>query len=119
MSSNSSTTSGFSQLKSGCSGAKRWRYHSPSGTRVHAGPPKVESQSVGASLPSSPRPGRKTYRARSGLPGPAASAAWNQTCWSEEWLGTMSTITRMPWSWASAISRSASSSVPKSGSMSR
>jgi hypothetical protein len=31
-----------------------------------------------------------------GAAGAAASASWNQTCWSEEWLGTRSTITRMP-----------------------
>ena len=119
MSSNSVTTSGFSQLKSGCSGANRWRYHSPSGSRVQAGPPKADSQSVGASSPCSPRPGRNTYRSRSGLPGPAARAAWNQRCWSEEWFGTMSMMTRRPSPCASAIMASASARLPKSGSMSR
>ena len=52
-------------------------------------------------------------------PGPAASAAWNHGCWSETWLGTMSTIVRMPSASASAISASASSSVPKAGSIAR
>ncbi len=56
-------TSGWSQFRSGCSGANRRRYHCPSGSRVHAGPPKQETQSVGGSEPSGPRPSRKTYRA--------------------------------------------------------
>ena len=35
-------------------------------------------------------------RARSGDPGAAASAARNQGCWSETWLGTMSSSTCRP-----------------------
>ena len=57
-------------------------------------------------------------RARSGEPGPAASAAWNQACWSEKWFGTTSIVTRMPRSWAAASSASKSASVPKIGSTS-
>ena len=72
---NSSWTAGWSQLKSGCSGAKRWRYHSPSGTRVQAGPPKRDSQSLGGSSPFWPRPLRKWKRSRRAEPGPSASAA--------------------------------------------
>src|SRR5215210_5727997 len=34
------------------------RYHSPSGTRCHAGPPNIDSQSLGGSEPSAPRPAR-------------------------------------------------------------
>ena len=35
-----------------------------------------------------------------GCPGALASAAWNQACSLEVWLGTRSTITRSPSSWA-------------------
>ena len=49
-----------------------------------------------ARRPSGPRPGRNQNRSRSGEPGPAASAAWNQACRSETWFGTMSMIVRMP-----------------------
>ena len=51
MSSCSAQTSGCSQLRSGCSGANRCRYHSPSATRVQAGPPKIDCQSFGGSSP--------------------------------------------------------------------
>ena len=70
----------------------------------HAGPPNTARQSFGGSEPSSPRPGRKTYRARSGEPGPAASAATNHGCSSEVWFGTMSSSTRRPSRCASSIS---------------
>ena len=66
-----------------------------------------------------PRPGRNQNRARSGEPGPAASAAWNQAWRLETWLGTTSMIVRIPWSSASAMSASASARVPKAGSMAR
>ncbi|CAM5264712.1 hypothetical protein SVIOM74S_02236 [Streptomyces violarus] len=55
--SNSVRTSGCCQLRSGCSGANRWRYQSPSGSRVQAGPPKQDTQSFGGSAPSGPRAG--------------------------------------------------------------
>ena len=83
------------------------------------GPEKFETQWVGISSPSRPGPGRNQKRARSGEPGPAASAAWNHGCWSETWFGTMSTMVRMPSASASAMRRSASSSVPNAGSMAR
>ncbi len=89
---------------------------------LDAGPghsPNSLSQSLGGSSPCAPRPGRKWKSSRSGLPGPAASAAWNQTCWSETWLGTMSTMVRMPASRASAMSFSASARLPKAGSTAR
>ena len=54
-----------------------------------------------------------------GEPGPAASACSNQACWSDTWLGTMSTIVRMPRSRASWMNASASASVPNDGSMAR
>ena len=54
--SRSATTSGFAKFRSGCSGANMCRYHWPSGTRVHAGPPKTDGQLFGGSLPSGPRP---------------------------------------------------------------
>ena len=86
----------LSQLRSGCSGANRCRYHCPSPHRVQAGPPNIEVQSAGGSSPFAPRPSRKMYRSRSGEPFGAASASWNQTCRFEEWLGTMSTMSLMP-----------------------
>ncbi|SKX95419.1 Uncharacterised protein [Mycobacteroides abscessus subsp. abscessus] len=100
------------------------RYHWPgvpsaSVTRSHAGPPKMLTQLFGGSSPFSPRPSRKMYRARSGLPGPAASASMNHWCWSLVWLGTRSIVTRISRSCASAISSSKVARSPKSGSMSR
>ena len=108
--SNSSSTSWFVQLRSGCSGAKRCNYRSPgaplaSVTRCQAGPPKTLCQSLGGSLWSGPRPSRKTYRARSGLWGGDARAATNQGCWSDVWFGTRSTMTLSRRVWASAIGR--------------
>ena len=73
----------------------------------------------GISSPFGPRPGRNQNRSRSGDPGPAASAAWNHACWSETWLGTMSTMVRIPSARASAISGSASARVPNAGSIAR
>ena len=57
---NSAGTSGFDQSRSGCRESNRCRYHCPSGTRVHAGPPKTERQLFGGSEPSGPRPSRNT-----------------------------------------------------------
>jgi hypothetical protein len=82
-------------------------------------PPKFDSQPVGGSAPSAPRPGRNQNRSRSADPGAAASAARNHACWSETWFGMTSMIVRIPTSCASAMSASASASVPNSGSMSR
>ncbi len=123
-SSNSRLTSWLPQLKSGCSGANRCRYHSPgwpSGSviRVHADPPKIDCQSFGGSSPAGPRPGRNQNRSRAGEPGAAASASVNQGCSSEAWFGTTSMMIRMPSACASPISASASASVPKTGSMLR
>ncbi len=56
----SSRTSSSAQLRSGCSGANRWRYQSPSPIGSQAGPPKNERQSVGGSAPSGPLPRRIT-----------------------------------------------------------
>ena len=60
MSSNSARTSVLSQLRSGCLGSNRCRYHSgpPSAsvTRVQARPPKTLRQSLGGSRPSGPLP---------------------------------------------------------------
>ena len=57
--SRSSTTSGLSQFRSGCSASKMCRYHWPglpsaSMIRVHAGPPKMLGQLFGGCAPSSP-----------------------------------------------------------------
>ena len=101
MSSNSCRTTWLFQLKSGCSGANRCRYHSPgvpSGlvVLVHARPPKMDAQLFGGWSPFSPVPGRNQNSSRSGAPGPAASARWNHGCSLEQWLGTMSMMIRMP-----------------------
>ena len=109
-SSKASATSGCPQSRSGCSGANRCRYHWParpsaSVIRLHAEPPKALIQLFGGSSPASPRPSRKKYRARSGDPGGAASAARNHGCWSEVWLATTSTITRMPRAWTRRATR--------------
>src|ERR1700716_3867719 len=46
--SNSSGTFGFHQFRSGCSGAKRWRYHWPLlSSFVQAGPLNADSQLFG------------------------------------------------------------------------
>ncbi len=60
---NSSCTTGFFQLKSGCELSKMCRYHWPgvpsgSVTRVHASPPNTEGQLFGGSSPFSPLPSR-------------------------------------------------------------
>src|SRR5260221_2374767 len=79
-SSNSFLTAWLAQLKSGCSGANKCRYHSPgdpsgSETLVQAGPPKIDCQPFGGCSPDSPRPGRNQNLSRSADPGSAASAA--------------------------------------------
>ena len=70
MSSCSLRTSGWFQLRSGCSGVKRWRYHCPgvpSGfvVRVQVSPAKGDTQWLGISSPST-----NQKRSRSGEPGP-------------------------------------------------
>lgn len=56
-------TAGWSQLRSGCCGVNRCRYHSPPGTRVRvAAPLNWEGQSPGGSSPPAPRPGRPRDR---------------------------------------------------------
>ncbi|MDF2711488.1 MAG: hypothetical protein K0R62_7140 [Nonomuraea muscovyensis] len=107
-SSNSRCTSGLSQLRSGCSGANRWRYHCPSGTCVHAGPPKIDDQSFGSS-----RNQNRSLAPRS------VSASWNQALAVELWFGTTSMITLISCSCASAMNASASARVPNTGSMPR
>jgi hypothetical protein len=116
MSANSVCTCGLVQFRSGCRELYRCRNHCPSGTCVHADPPKRDCQLLGGP-PSTPS--RNQNRSRSGDPGPAATAALNHGCSSEQWFGTMSMMIRMPRSWASSISFSASASDPKDGSMSR
>ena len=95
-------TSGWPQFRSGWPGANRCRYHC---SGVPSGPIDARpGRSAELRLPAVgrqrrrrvPRPSRNQNRSRSGEPGPAASAAWNQACWSETWLGTTSMIVRMP-----------------------
>ena len=88
-------------------------------TRVHAEPAEDRLPSVGRAVTVRPEPGRNQNRSLAGDPGGEASASRNHGCWSETWFGTMSTIVRMPSSRASAMSSSASSSVPNTGSIAR
>jgi hypothetical protein len=76
-------------------------------------------QLLGGSAPSGPRPSRKTKRSRGALPGPATSAARNQSCWLDVWLGTTSTMIRMPSACASPTSASNVGRSPNSGSTAR
>src|SRR5207245_6379921 len=78
-----------------------------------------DRQLFGGSSPFRPRSGRNQNNSRAAEPGPAASASRNQGCAAEQWLGTTSMMTRSPSACASAMSASASASVPKAGSMSR
>ena len=125
ISSCSRRTSGWSQLRSGWSDANRCRYHSPgvpSGlvVRVHVGPEKGDGQAVGISSPSGPRPSRNQNRARSGEPGGEASAAWNHACSIGDVVGDDVDDGPDPDApAASAISCSASASVPNAGSIAR
>ena len=100
-SSNSARTSGCSQFRSGCRESNRCRYHWPSG---EPGPGRRRRRST----PSCSGAARRRDRGRRGTgtgrapasPAPTASASWNQTCSSEVWLGTRSTMTRRPRPWA-------------------
>ena len=108
-SSNIAGTSGLRQSRSGWVVSKRWRYHSPSGD---PGPgraaedrvPVVGRLRAAAALAAAEQVARRAP----GCPGPAASAAWNHACSDEVWLGTRSTITLSPRSWAVASRSSAS-----------
>ena len=115
---------GVIPVEVGLPGENRCRYHSPGVpsafvVRVQVVPEKLLRQEVG--IPSRRGRGRDGTRTghAPGEPGPAASACRNQGCWSETWLGTTSTMVRMPSSSASAMSASASASDPKPGSMAR
>ena len=117
-------TSGWSQFRSGWSGANRCRYHSPgvpSGlvVRVQVVPEKFDGQAVGISSPPAPRPGRNQNRSRSGEPGPAASAAWNQACSVGDVVGD--DVDDGPDAERRRLGDqpSASSSVPNAGSIAR
>ena len=62
-------TSSLTQFRSGWVWSNKCRYHcphDPSGslTRVHAGPPKIDSQLLGGSSPASPLPSTKWKRRR-------------------------------------------------------
>ena len=94
--SNSAGTAGSVQFRSGCSGANRCRYHSPSGQPRPGRAAEGRRPVVRRQLAVRPRPGRITNRERSGASGPPASTAWNHACSLEKWLGTRSTVTLMP-----------------------
>ena len=96
---------GSSQFRSGCSGANRCRYHSPSGTRCHAGPPNTDGQLFGGSSPCSPAPAtedepRAFRRARARPRAPPGTTGAGRRSGS----GTTSTVTRIPRSCAAASS---------------
>ena len=87
-----STTSGFDQLRSGCCGRNRWRYHCPvASSSVQAGPPKAARQLFGGA-PS--RSSRQWYQSRFGDDRDERDSR-NQGWWSDVWFGTQSTSTRM------------------------
>ena len=116
VSSIASASSGLPQLRSGCSTVNSWRYHwpvAPSCSQTEPARAKVETSSSGGPPPGAPS--RQMYQSRLGSSRDEREAA-NHGCWSEEWFGTQSMITRMPRAWASATRRSKSSSVPKTGS---
>ena len=99
-SSNSARTSGCSQLRSGCSGANRCRYHCPGGRRRRPRPGRAAealtaSRSAAARRPRRGRAGTRTASrsgARLGAPAPPGTTGAR----SEMWLGTTSTMVRMP-----------------------
>ena len=109
------STAGLSQLRSGCSGMKECRYHcSVASSHVHARPQRSKAD---IQLFGGPPPGaesRHTYQSRLGSSREEREAT-NHAWRSEVWLGTQSTITRMPRAWASATRWSKSASVPKTG----
>ena len=112
------STSGLSQLRSGCSAMNECRYHWPvRSSYVHAGPTaeNAETQSFGGppSIPS-----RHTYQSRFGS-SREDRAASNQAWRSEVWFGTQSSTTRIPRAWHASTSASRSSSDPNCGSTSQ
>ena len=117
MRSNSSRTSGFHQLRSGCSLRKLCKKYCPVvSSRVHAGPPKLDAQLLGG--PPSSDGSAHTYQSRFGLLR-EARASINQGCSMLVWFGTKSRMTRKSRFAASLTSASRSSSVPSAGSTSQ
>ena len=87
-STNSSWTSGWLQLRSGCPGVKRCRYHCPrrpsaSVIRVHAGHRRTCSSSRSGAFTAPASAIAKDETGALAEPGPAATASLNQACWSE------------------------------------
>jgi hypothetical protein len=80
----------LAQLKSGCSGANRCRYHSRRAVRGGRpgprGPAEDRRQSFGGSRRRA-RPGRNQNRSRSAIPA-GRERGRNQRCRSEQWFGT-------------------------------
>ncbi len=79
-------------------------------SKVQASPPNDAFQLFGES--------RQMYQSRLAQSREDREST-NHGCSAEVWLGTQSTITRMPRRWASASTRSKSSRVPNTGSTSQ
>ena len=113
------STSGLSQLRSGCWGMNECSQYWPvASSSVHAAPQarKADSQSLGG--PPSGAGSRQTYQSRFGssrLRRDASNHGWR----SEVWLGTQSITMRMPRVWHSATRRSKSARLPNRGSTSQ
>ena len=115
-----SLTSGFHQLRSGCSGSEGVQVPLAGGLVEGPGPSAREGTALTQLLGGEPsgRESAQTYQSRLGLSLEERDSR-NQGWRSEVWLGTRSITTRMPRAWASATSRSKSSRVPKIGSTSQ
>ena len=107
------STSGLSQLRSGCSAMNECRYHCPVAlveASTRGRPPGTRTSSRSAARRCRRRRARRTSR---GAGCRASERDSRNHGWrSELWLGTQSTTTRMPRAWASSSRRSKSSSVP-------
>ena len=107
--SKSATTSGSRQFRSGCCGACRCRYHSPSAAAVQAGPPNADCQSFGGNSPLA-RAGRGSARGPASRVRPPTPRGTTGGA-SEVWLGTRSMSTFRP----SACARPTSASKSPGG----
>ena len=113
------STSGLSQLRSGCSARNECRYHWPvASSKVHAGPAALNTDSQSLGGPPSGAPSRHTYQSRFGSSRLERDAS-NHGCRSDEWFGTQSRMIRIPRAWHALVRASKSSSVPNCGSMSQ
>jgi hypothetical protein len=78
---------GVGEVQVGLLGAKMCRYHWPSSTRLHAGPPKTDGQLFGGSRRPAPAVAEQVAPARATPARPPAPAS-NHRAGAEVWLGT-------------------------------